>query len=292
MSRCTDILICPVCGEPLAAIDRSLRCPRRHTFDLAREGYVHLLPSGHGRSGRTGDTSEMLRARRRTFEGGHYEPVSRAINETGVRHLDAVRESEGPDRRFTAVDAGCGEGYYAGRLRAALASEAGDASVCVFGVDISKAAVRLAARAYDDVFFLVNDVKHRICVADRSVDLLLNVFAPRNPEEFARITRPDGLLLVAIPTERHLRELRADLPLLDIEPEKRERTVEQFLGEFDSVGEDTVEYETGLDGDARVDLLRMTPNYWHLDEETFAQARESGPARVTIAVRILRLRRL
>ena len=334
MTRCAGILQCPVCDEPLSEVDRSFRCPRGHTFDRAREGYVHLLPAGHGRSKIRGDTRQMVRARRRFLERGHYEPLSRAINalalshlagagasvhhdaEAGCTHSGEKRES-GSDRVATApgkmkrgeavpgagerleaaspaatvLEVGCGEGYYIGRLARAVSSSTPDWPSCFIGLDVSKDAVRLAARSYRDVLFLVNDVKHRINVADRRVNVLLDIFAPRNLAEFGRVLRPNGLLIVAIPGEDHLAELRERLPLLGIQPEKRERTIEQFADGFDLVAQEALTYPCELEAEETVDLLGMTPNYWHLDEATLAAVATWGRTSVTVDVRVLGFRR-
>lgn len=291
---CIRVLVCPVCGEALHEVDRSLRCPRRHTFDRAREGYFHLLPAGHGRSRLEGDTREMVQARRRFLERGHYEPLSRAINACVLRHtagLATTARGEGVPARITALEVGCGEGYYIGALARAVPSAPAGSAHCFLGLDISKEAVRLAARTHREVLFLINDVKHRICVADGAVDVLLDIFAPRGPAEFARVVRPGGLLIVAIPSDDHLRELRACLPMIGIEAGKRDRTVGQFEGAFQLVAEESVEYRTELVADAILDLLRMTPNYWHLDEATLADVAAWEPSSVTISVLLLAFRR-
>ncbi|HEY8485148.1 MAG TPA: methyltransferase domain-containing protein [Longimicrobiales bacterium] len=286
MRPCAGIVICPVCAGPLTEDDRTLRCPQRHAFDRAREGYVHLLPTGHGRSRVRGDTAEMLRARRRFLEQGHFEPLASSIA-AATRHHAAARPRE--NSATTVLEAGCGEGYYIGYLAARLRNTG--PAPCFIGVDVSRDALRLAARAHRDVLFLVNDVKHRICVADASIDVLIDVFAPRNPAEFARIARPDGLLLVAIPTAEHLKELRAELPLLGLEEAKRERTVERLRPQFELRGEDTLTYSVELDTGVVLDLLRMTPNYWHLPEEALAQIATRERRVVTVDVRLLHFRR-
>lgn len=281
--RCAGILACPVCREPLDDEGRTLRCPRRHAFDRAREGYVHLLPAGHGRTRLKGDAPEMVRARREFLERGHFEPLAGALAEAVARH----RASQGDGGRiFTVVDAGCGVGYYVGRVAAAL----GEGDACIVGVDVSKDAVRIAARAHRDVTFVVNDLKHAITVVDGAADVVLNVFAPRNPAEFRRVLRPDGLVVVAIPTDRHLRELRESLPLLTIEAEKRERTMERLAPAFTLDGERTIAYRRTLSADDVVALLRMTPNFWHLDETALDAAAALGGIEVGFDVRILHFR--
>lgn len=285
VKSCTGTLICPVCAGPLSESAGSFRCPQRHTFDRARDGYIHLLPAGHGRSNVRGDTPEMIRARRRFLERGRYEPLSAAINAHAVRHLSAVAATH--QTSATTLDAGCGDGYYIGRLSREDALAVSDAEHCYFGLDLSKEAVRLAARTYQDIDFLVNDLTRRICMADGSADLLLNIFAPRNADEFARVLRPGGLLLTAIPEPNHQIEMREALSLLDIEDDKPQRTAARFGTAFDLASQQTLEYETEVEGDELVDLLLMTPNYWHLEDDVLARAASFPALAVTISVRLM-----
>jgi len=283
-------LTCPVCHELLADFTRFLRCPRGHSFDRAREGYVDLLPTGHGRSGRAGDAPEMLRARRRFLLRGHYDPLADAIIRHASAHLAGATPAGASGGRVPVLlEVGCGEGFYIGRVTRALAPGQ-PAGIRSFGLDLSRAAVRLAARAYPEVFFFTNDVHHRICMADASVDVLLDVFAPRDPGEFARVLRPDGLLLVAIPGERHIAELRSRHPLIGIEPHKRERTMELLRPAFDTIAVEEIEHAIAPTPEDVADLLHMTPSYWHLPPDVLAEP-GPPPPHLTIAFHLLRFRR-
>lgn len=294
--RCTGLLICPVCGERLEDTGASFVCPRRHTFDRARDGSVDLLPAGHGRSRLRGDTAEMLRARRRFLDRRHYEPLASAIVDAVRRHIAADASGHTPAttpappaRPPVVLDSGCGVGYYLGHVMERLEPLTGGG--CYFGLDISRDALRLAARTYRGALFFRNDVKHRICLADGCVDALLDMFAPRNAAEFARVLAPGGLLLVVIPDDRHLAELRAALPLLGIGEDKPERIAELFAADFEPSGRDTLEYHRELDPESVADLLAMTPSAWHLDEGAFERARALGNTPVTFHFSILEFRR-
>lgn len=235
-----------------------LRCERGHSFDIAREGYVNLLPGRH-----PGDTKEMLRARRAFLEAGYYQPLSDAIDGIVLRHLSTRGTMSG---QATILDAGCGEGYYLGRLQEALLG-AGEFSYRLVGMDISKEAIRIAAKRYPELLFVVADLKQHFVLLDQSINVLLNIFAPRNSPEFARVLIPGGILLVAIPTPEHLLSLRALLSLLTIQEQKEQQVAALFSEEFELIEAKTIAYHMRLNRQAIEQIVMMTPNYWHMDEE-------------------------
>lgn len=278
--RCVAFLTCPVCHAGLSAVPGALRCANGHAYDIAREGYVNLLPSGHGRSRRGGDDDGMIRARTRFLERGHYDALANALVACATAAFAGVH---GPP---AFLEAGCGTGDYLARLGDACG---GDARL--LGFDVSRDAVRLSARRHPQAFFFVNDVTQRLAVADGAIDLLLDSFAPRNPAEFARVLRPGGELIVVLPTDDHLRELRARLPLLDVPPDKEARVEEAMAGAFERVQRTIVRDERTLPPADVADLLRMTPSAWHLPEDAFREAEEMGELRVSFGFVLLRFRK-
>lgn len=295
------IFHCPICDEPLAPEGAALTCPRGHTFDVAREGYVNLL-----RGKPRGDTREMARARRTFLERGWYAPLARRLCALAAVAL-AEPGAPGAGAAPGVLDAGCGEGYYLGQLMEALDQEAsGGAEVpahgtasrlasgerTYLGVDISKDAVRMAARRYPGARFVVADVTRRLPVATGAVALLLDVFAPRNAGEFGRVVAPGGGLLVAIPGPAHLAELRDALSLLGIEPEKEQHVTAQLAEAFEPISAEGIEYTMRLDRAAATALVAMTPSAWHRTEETAAALASLGDdTAVTASFRALRFRR-
>lgn len=274
------MLICPICRAPLHPTNGALVCPLGHSFDLAREGYVNLLRTNH-----PGDTREMLAARRRFLERGHFAPIADRISDLALSHLTSrsldSRDFEGRVRSI--VDAGCGEGYYLGRLQSHLGGRAG-MEIQYVGIDSSRDACRLAARRYGDMCFAVSDLKDLIPVADRSVDLLIDIFAPRSSAEFARVLRPSGLVLVVIPQSSHLGELRSTVPLIGIEDHKADHVIGRFKPGLRLTHREALEYELRLEHDAIADLVEMSPSHRHL---TAPLDPVSGSFQVTVAIEIL-----
>lgn len=247
------LLTCPLCYTELRQTGAALTCQSGHSFDMAKEGYVNLLAQK-----RAGDAKEMLKARRNFLESGLYAPLSDAINELVRTHLQDMSEP------LHVLDVGCGEGYYLNRLQFALASQKDG---CYIGLDVSKEAIRMAAKHYGQLFFVVADVKQRLVMADSTFHAILNIFAPRNPTEFARVTATGGILIVVIPAPEHLLRLRTTLGLLSIEEQKQQHVKEQFAAEFELVSSSSIAYPLHLKREQIEQVVMMTPNYWHLTDE-------------------------
>ena len=183
-------LICPICEKTLCRQDRSLVCPENHSFDIARQGYVNLLPVQRRHSAHPGDTREQVLSRREFLEGGFYAPIADALISAAEQY-----EASGP-----VLDVGCGEGYYCTRLARAMGAE-------LVGLDISKDAVRYAAGKYKDARWLCATAA-RIPVEDGAAGLLTSLFAVTLPEEFRRVLRENGLFFQVLAAQDHLLGLK------------------------------------------------------------------------------------
>lgn len=247
-----SLLACPVCHTGLSQSGTALKCDNGHSFDIAREGYINLLLQK-----RSGDAKEMLAARRSFLERGFYAPLSDAVNELVRTHLQDVP--------LHVLDAGCGEGYYLDRLQKALAPLQ---SGYYIGLDVSKEAIKMAAKRYRQLFFVVADVKQQLVLADGVIHAILNIFAPRNSGEFARVTSVGGILIVVIPSPEHLLRLRTTLGLLGMEEQKQQHVKEQFAGAFEFIASSSIAYSMHLNKEEIEQVVMMTPNYWHLSDET------------------------
>ena len=183
-------LLCPICGAPLAKGEKALVCPGHHSFDIARQGYVNLLPVQQKHSQDPGDTREQVLSRRAFLDTGTYAPILEAL-------IEAAREYGASGE---LLDVGCGEGYYCAGLSQAL-------GLPLTGVDISKEAVRAAAARYKGPNWLCATAAH-LPVGDERVGLLTSLFALTLPEEFLRVLRPGGLYIQVVAAEDHLLGLK------------------------------------------------------------------------------------
>jgi 23S rRNA (guanine745-N1)-methyltransferase len=261
--------VCPHCRGPLRDVEGGAVCARGHRFDRAREGYLNLLPAGRFKSRPAGDSAAMVRARRELFDAGHYLPV-----------MDAVAVMVADGAPADVLDAGCGEGSYL-----AVVTRASGATG--WGVDVSKPAVRLAARRHREHHYAVAS-SFVLPFSDGVLDAAVSVFAPRDFAELRRVVRRGGAVVVASPGPEHLAGLKA---VLYTEPRAHE-VRPHVSGEGEPAPEslERVRYELVLDDPADVlRLLQMTPYWWHARPEQQAAAAEHALA-TTVDVWITRYR--
>ena len=240
-----SLFCCPICGGALNRGERCCTCRNGHSFDIAREGYVNLLPANQQHSKAPGDDKEMTAARTRFLEGGWYIPLREKLCE-----LIGELAPDAPD----LLDAGCGEGWYTQAMAGAVSAKGGR----IAGIDLSKPSVKKAARRCPAGEFVVGTLYH-LPVADGSIDLLVNCFSPLAAEEFARVTRLGGKFLYVVPGPRHLWELKE--AVYDC-PYENEEKMEEYPG-FRYLNVTPVETRfTLLDTQTIQDLFRMTPYFW------------------------------
>lgn len=241
----THDFICPLCGEAFTRDEKTLRCTRGHSFDLAKQGYVNLLPGGRLPGHEHGDNREMIRARRDFLSSGYYRPLSDAVN--------AVFAELVP-QGGCVLDCGCGEGYYSASLAAFLAPKCVD----VLATDISKDAVSYAARRGGIRCAVANSF--RLPLPDGAFYGILSLCTPVAKAEFARVLRPAGYLVAVFPAPRHLWALKSavydapyeNAPALDISPY------------FEIVRQDTVRFSLHMEDAAAIrSLFSMTPYAYH-----------------------------
>lgn len=252
-------LQCPVCAQPLIPADGALSCGRGHRFDAARQGYVNLL-TGKG-SPFEGDTVAMVDAREEFLGSGHYAPLRDAVVAGALTHVPAPA---------VALDAGAGTGYYLQGLATAVPG------LLPVALDISRVALRRAARRLPQGVSIVWDVWRPLPIADGAVDVLLNVFAPRNPEEFVRVLAPGGCIVVVTPRPGHLEGLEAVGPLLSVPAQKADDVLAAFDGVLVEAGREEIDYAMILPQDLARSALVMGPAAHH-PARTTAAAATPGP---------------
>ncbi len=225
----SDLLACPVCGRGFTLSPPVLRCAGGHSFDMARQGYVNLLPGG-ARPG-TADTAEMVAARQAFLAAGHYAPLADAI-------ADLAAATVPPGPRPCVLDAGSGPGYYLAAVLDRLAGRppgpgpADGTGPVGLAMDISARALRPAARAHPAIGAVGWDTWRPFPVQDAVMSLVLDVFAPRNAAEFRRVLRDDGVLIVVTPAPGHLAELTGPAGLLAVDERKDERLAASLGAHF------------------------------------------------------------
>ena len=236
-------LICPLCARILTRRENRYVCPENHSFDIARQGYVHLLPVQNKRSLNPGDTREQVLSRRSFLEAGFYAPISRALME----------EAEALAVRGDILDVGCGEGYYS----AALAEKLG---LPLTGLDISKEAVRCAAAKYKNARWLCASAAH-IPVKDGSAALLTSLFAITLPEEFSRVLEDGGYFLQVLAAEDHLLGLKS---IIYPELKFREKDTVPELPGFTLVKSRSIRFDFTVEGEQVRNLFSMTPHVFRI----------------------------
>lgn len=264
LSDVIDLLVCPHCGADLDTADSLVLCDRGHTFDVARQGYVSLLPGSAGKI--TGDSAEMLAARARFLDGRHFGPIA-----------DAVVAAA--DKCASLLEVGAGTGHYL----AAVLEHTGGRGI---GIDVSKAAARRIARVHPRVGAVVADVWHGLPVRSGAVDTVTCVFSPRNASELHRVLAPRGTLVVVTPTERHQRELIGPLGLIGVDEDKARRLGDSLSGRFESTSKRVVEYSMLLAHADVESLVEMGPSARHTTEAARATAIADLPDRVEVTASV------
>ncbi|MBB3141097.1 putative RNA methyltransferase [Halomonas organivorans] len=274
-----EALACPLDGDPLQRRDGAWRCAAGHSFDIARQGYVHLLPVQNKRSRDPGDSKAMVAARRRFLEAGHYRPIAEAVSRAVLEGASAVGT-------LSCLDAGCGEGFYLRELAELAESQDEAPTLSLLGVDISKWAVLAAAKREKAATWVVGTNAH-LPVQSESLDRVLCLFGFPVYPEFARVLKPGGELLMVEAGPDHLRELREIIyPSVKPPREDDEAAPEGFTRHS---GE-TLRYAIALEGAEPIaDLLAMTPHLHRASAEGRERAAALTSLALTVDVRLTRL---
>lgn len=279
LSDIIDVLADPIDGTDLAFGDSqraTLKSVSGHSYDIARQGYVTLAGGAGLRY--TGDDAKMITAREEFLSGGHYAPFVEAVTGNVQDVLDDAQVAE--DASPVICEVGAGTGYY---LAHTLDGVDGARGV---GIDVSVPAAKHLAKSHPRVGAVVADAWARLPLRDGSIDAITVVFAPRNAEEFARVLKPGGQVVVLTATTGHLGELREPLGIIDVERGKVERMIAQAEGHLVAVGEpELVEFSMNLNQSAIAAQIGMSPSARHIHPEVLQERIAALPEEMSVTAR-------
>ena len=240
---------CPICQEKLALAEGSLKCSNRHSFDLAKFGYVNLAPQIKQSANYD---KENFQNRQQILEAGFYQAILEAVS-------DLLANSE---TSTTVLDIGCGEGFYSRKLQESHPDKT------FYAFDISKDSVQIAAKSEPNwsVNWFVGDLA-RLPIKDASMDILLDIFSPANYGEFRRVLSKDGILIKVIPTENHLKEIRQKVQDQLTNKEYSNQDIKNHFQEhFTILSSHTSSLTKTITAEQLQALLSMTPLLFHIDQ--------------------------
>ncbi|HEX1856128.1 TPA: methyltransferase domain-containing protein [Streptococcus pneumoniae] len=240
---------CPICQENLTLLETNFKCCNRHSFDLAKFGYVNLAPQIKQSANYN---KENFQNRQQILEAGFYQAI-----------LDAVSDLLASSKTTTTIlDIGCGEGFYSRKLQESHSEKT------FYAFDISKDSVQIAAKSEPNwaVNWFVGDLA-RLPIKDANMDILLDIFSPANYGEFRRVLSKDGILIKVIPTENHLKEIRQRVQDQLTNKEYSNQDIkEHFQEHFTILSSQTASLTKTITAEQLQALLSMTPLLFHIDQ--------------------------
>ncbi|CEY60716.1 methyltransferase domain-containing protein [Streptococcus pseudopneumoniae] len=240
---------CPICQENLTLLETNFKCCNRHSFDLAKFGYVNLAPQIKQSANYD---KENFQNRQQILEAGFYQAI-----------LDAVSDLLASSKTTTTIlDIGCGEGFYSRKLQESHSEKT------FYAFDISKDSVQIAAKSEPNwaVNWFVGDLA-RLPIKDTSMDILLDIFSPANYGEFRRVLSKDGILIKVIPTENHLKEIRQKVQdQLTNKDYSNQNIKNHFQEHFTILSNQTASLTKTITVEQLQALLSMTPLLFHVDQ--------------------------
>ncbi|EFX58013.1 putative RNA methyltransferase [Streptococcus sp. M334] len=240
---------CPICQENLTLVESSLKCNNRHSFDLAKFGYVNLAPQIKQSANYD---KENFQNRQQILESGFYQAILEDISDLLATNPSAK----------TVLDIGCGEGFYSRKLQESHPDKT------FYAFDISKDSVQIAAKSEPNwaVNWFVGDLA-RLPIKDASMDILLDIFSPANYGEFKRVLKENGLLIKVIPTENHLKEIRQKVEKqLTNKDYSNQDIKDHFQNNFTILSSKTASLTKPITAEQLQALLSMTPLLFHVDQ--------------------------
>ena len=269
-------LACPIDGEKLLQHDKQLVCENGHSFDIAKQGYVNLLPVQHKRSKQPGDSKAMVLARTQFLDSGIYQAIADRLS-------DIVGKLISEDGDACLLDAGCGEGYYFNAVFSMLNNLQGTARLSFIGLDISKNAILQATKRNKKISWVVG-TNRKPPVEEKSVDIILCLFGFLSAEGFSKILKPGGKIILVDPGDRHLKELREVIYPELKKADKLDLPDKQITG-FSIVSSESLQFKKKITNKQQInDLLLMTPHFYRASKDGREAASLLSELAVTIDV--------
>lgn len=265
-----SIYQCPICKKTLEQVNKSLVCEQKHTYDVSSDGYVNLLLVNQKGSKNPGDNAFVAESRKNFLDNGYYDPLSDEINKIIFGIINRAGRA-GADKRtcLDILDIGSGVGTYCGKFRQFLEDEKSEDRARIFGIDISKPAIQKAAKKYRKIKFCVGS-NYRLPYMDESIDIIFSVFSPFDPKELFRVLKHKGKILLVRPGPNHLKEL-GELIYDKFELQGNPMDLSQNIG-VSPVKTQSLSYEIHIKKNEDImNLVNMTPYYWHLNDENRAR---------------------
>lgn len=261
---------CPICSAEMEMEEHSrLVCLNRHSFDLAKSGYVNLAPQAHS----TKYDKSLFEARTAVMDSGFFGPVLDNIIARLHTHLEGMERS-------VLLDAGCGEGTHLHKVHSRMRS-----GTIGIGIDLAKEGIVAASKTYPGIIWSVADLA-AMPFGDSSMDAIVNILSPANYAEFNRLLKPGGVLVKIVPESGYLQELRE--VFYDGKQQKEEADpVGRFREQFDSVETERVTYQFELPEALLAPLIRMTPLTWNASEQRIGEVLAMGMKEITIDLRVI-----
>lgn len=271
-----DNIACPIDGNKLTQQEKQFICDDGHAFDIARQGYVNLLPVQHKRSKQPGDSKAMVLARAHFLDTGIYQPIASMLTELVSAQLSDDSDS-------CILDAGCGEGYYFYYLMDYFSKDSQSNNLSFIGLDISKDAIIQATKRNKQTSWIVG-TNRQPPVIEESIDIILCMFGFVSIDAFKKVLKPGGKIIMVDPGSDHLKELR-EIIYSEVKTAKKSDSTLLEYPEFSLVETKSLRFEKSVDDNEQINnLLLMTPHFYRASKQGKEAACELGELNITVDV--------
>lgn len=277
ISKHEALFTCPICSSSMEVQDlRSLKCKNRHAFDVAKQGYLNLLPHHN----KTNYDKTLFESRRIVIaNNGFFAPLNTALTKI-------INDQTTTKQKLNLVDMGSGEGTHLNNAVQTLETSF-KKTVTGIGIDIAKEGILEAARHYEEALWIVADLA-RTPLVNQMCDVMINILSPSNYEEFNRILKEDGIVIKIVPRENYLKELRRHFyQQSDREYYSNQNVINHFKEHFNIIEQTAVHYTKSLDKSVIMALIKMTPLTWNVDDKDINAFLEKNISEITIDLEII-----